>query len=68
MYQLLSYVKGGRYSAMATDGPSGSCATTRLSDYEPTRYVDVLPPNYKESEKMLLQTSDVVRYARDFTS
>jgi len=53
---------------MATDGPSGSCATTRLSDYEPSRYVDVLPPNYKESEKMLLQTSDVVRYARDFTS
>jgi hypothetical protein len=35
----------------------------QLWDYEPSRYVDVLPPNSDESEKVLLQISDVVRYA-----
>lgn len=35
----------------------------QLWDYEPSRYVDVLPPNSDESEKVLLQISGVVRYA-----
>jgi len=35
----------------------------QLWDYEPSRYVDVLPPNDDESEKVLLQIRDVVRYA-----
>ena len=34
-----------------------------LWDYQALRYVDVLPPNFEESEKALLQISDVVRYA-----
>jgi hypothetical protein len=35
-----------------------------LWDYERSRYVDLLPPNPDESEKLLLQADDVVRYAR----
>ena len=35
----------------------------QLWDYELSRYVDVLPPNSDESEKVLLQISDVIRYA-----
>jgi hypothetical protein len=36
----------------------------QLWDYHASRYVDVLPPNSDESEKVLLQSSDIVRYAR----
>lgn len=35
----------------------------RLWDYERSRYVDLLPPNPDDSEKLLLQPADVVRYA-----
>jgi hypothetical protein len=35
----------------------------QLWDYESSRYVDVLPPNADESEKVLLRISDVIRYA-----
>lgn len=31
--------------------------------YEPSRYVDLLPPNSDESEKLLLRSADVTRYA-----
>ena len=31
--------------------------------YERTRYVDLLPPNLIESEKLLLEPAGVVRYA-----
>lgn len=48
------------------DGPS----VTELRDhspdfwsYERTRYMDLLPPNLEESERLLLQPTDVVRYA-----
>ncbi len=34
-----------------------------LWDYERTRYLDLLPPNQEESEQLLLQAVDVVRYA-----
>jgi hypothetical protein len=35
----------------------------KLWDYERSRYVDLLPPNPDDSEKLLLQPGDVVRYA-----
>jgi hypothetical protein len=35
----------------------------KLWDYERSRYVDLLPPNPDNSEKLLLQPDDVVRYA-----
>jgi hypothetical protein len=31
--------------------------------YDPSRYVDLLPPNAEQSEQLLLQPTDVVRYA-----
>ncbi len=31
--------------------------------YDPSRYVDLLPPNGEQSEQLLLQPQDVVRYA-----
>jgi hypothetical protein len=31
--------------------------------YDPSRYVDLLPPNGEESEQLLLQPEDVIRYA-----
>jgi hypothetical protein len=31
--------------------------------YDPSRYVDLLPPNTEQSEQLLLQPTDVVRYA-----
>lgn len=34
-----------------------------LWNYDRSRYVDVLPPNTEDSEKLLLQPCDVVRYA-----
>ena len=34
-----------------------------LWEYERSRYVDLLPPNPDASEKLLLQLTDVVRYA-----
>jgi hypothetical protein len=34
-----------------------------LWSYERARYVDLLPPNLNESEKLLLEPADVVRYA-----
>lgn len=34
-----------------------------LWSYERTRYMDLLPPNLEESEQLLLQPMDVVRYA-----
>jgi hypothetical protein len=36
----------------------------KLWDYEWSRYVDLLPPNSDESEKLLLLPGDVIRYAR----
>jgi len=35
----------------------------RLWEYAPSTYVDLLPPNDEESEQILLQSVDVVRYA-----
>jgi hypothetical protein len=31
--------------------------------YDPCRYIDLLPPNPEESEQLLVQAEDVVRYA-----
>jgi hypothetical protein len=31
--------------------------------YDPSRYVDLLPPNGEQSEQLLLQPTDVIRYA-----
>ncbi|MBS0362180.1 MAG: hypothetical protein JSR98_12435 [Proteobacteria bacterium] len=31
--------------------------------YDPSRYVDLLPPNEEQSEQLLVQPGDVVRYA-----
>jgi hypothetical protein len=48
------------------DGPSVARLrghSPKLWDYEPSRYVDLLPPNPDDSEKLLLQPADVVRYA-----
>lgn len=48
------------------DGPSvenlRSHAPVRWT-YDPSRYVDLLPPNGEQSEQLLLQPTDVVRYA-----
>ncbi|MBB2984637.1 hypothetical protein [Paraburkholderia tropica] len=35
----------------------------RLWEYAPSIYVDLLPPNDEKSEQLLLQPTDVVRYA-----
>jgi hypothetical protein len=35
----------------------------RLREYAPSTYVDLLPPNDEQSEQLLLQPADVVRYA-----
>jgi hypothetical protein len=40
-----------------------SSHSPKLWAYDPSRYVDLLPPNGDASEKLLLQPSDVVRYA-----
>lgn len=48
------------------DGPSVADLrrhSPRLWDYERSRYVDLLPPNPDDSEKLLPQPADVVRYA-----
>ena len=48
------------------DGPSLAdlrSHSPRLWNYERSRYVDLLPPNPDDSEKLLLQPADVVRYA-----
>jgi hypothetical protein len=48
------------------DGPSVAALRShspKLWVYERSRYVDLLPPNPDESEKLLLQPTDVVRYA-----
>lgn len=48
------------------DGPSVADLrkhSPKLWDYERSRYVDLLPPNPDDSEKLLLQPADVVRYA-----
>lgn len=48
------------------DGPSVADLRGHSPDlwtYERTRYVDLLPPNPDESEKLLLEPVDVVRYA-----
>ena len=48
------------------DGPSLTdlrSHSPELWDYERSRYVDLLPPNPDDSEKLLLQPPDVVRYA-----
>jgi hypothetical protein len=48
------------------DGPSVvdlRSHSPQLWDYERSRYVDLLPPNSDDSEKLLLQPTDVVRYA-----
>jgi hypothetical protein len=48
------------------DGPSLTDLRTHspeLWDYERSRYADLLPPNPDDSELLLLQPPDVVRYA-----
>jgi len=48
------------------DGPSVTelrSHAPELWDYERSRYVDLLPPNPDDSEKLLLRPGDVVRYA-----
>jgi hypothetical protein len=48
------------------DGPSVAelrSHSPKLWEYERSRYVDLLPPNPDDSEKLLLQPADVVRYA-----
>lgn len=48
------------------DGPSLADLRHQSPDlwiYERSRYVDLLPPNEDESEKLLLEPDDVVRYA-----
>lgn len=35
----------------------------RLWEHTPSTYVDLLPPNDEKSEQLLLQPTDVVRYA-----
>ncbi|OYY13339.1 MAG: hypothetical protein B7Y70_02440 [Rhizobiales bacterium 35-68-8] len=48
------------------DGPSVRDLRLHAPDrwtYEPSRYVDLLPPNAEESELLLVRPSDVSRYA-----
>lgn len=48
------------------DGPSVNELRDHSPDlwsYERSRYVDLLPPNPDQSEKLLLQARDVIRYA-----
>jgi hypothetical protein len=48
------------------DGTSVSDLRSHASDrwaYDPSRYVDILPPNGEQSEQLLVGPEDVVRYA-----
>jgi hypothetical protein len=52
------------WPALAIGAVSGVLSATAMSlwDYERSRYVDLLPSNPDDSEKLLLQPGDVVRY------
>ena len=48
------------------DGSSGKELRARARSrwaYDPSRYVDLLPPHSEESEQLLLQPADIIRYA-----
>ena len=48
------------------DGSSGKELRARAPSrwaYDPSRYVDLLPPHSEESEQLLLQPADIIRYA-----